>query len=159
MQPMPAHPHSSEKLGPACLAFRARRLSRTISRLYDEELRPIGLRCAQLTLLSVIDQLGPVSPRDLCAALDMDKSTLSRNVGVLCRAGWVREEADRQDERRVHLCLTAGGRRKLAGAEPAWRRAQARARALLGPERLAHFEALFVQDTLADDTPPAREGG
>ncbi len=129
-----------------------------LSRIYDEELRPTGLGGAQITLLSALDHVGPVSPSELCEALDMDKSTLSRNVGVLMRAGWVRERRHPQDERRVLVQLTAAGRRQIARAEPAWQRAQARARAMLGPERLAHFEALFAQDTFAEDTPPARDG-
>jgi len=65
-----------------CLCFRARRVSRALTRLYDDALRPLGIQATQLTLLNAI----ALSGRDggtmgaVADFLTMDPTTLSRNV-------------------------------------------------------------------------------
>ena len=113
-----------------CLANQVRLLGRAVSAVYDEELRPLGLKVSQLNVLVAIATLGAPRPSDLAGALRVDKSTLSRNTERMRRSGWL---ATRSGEgRSVHLTLTAAGRRLLERATPAWERAQDRARELIG---------------------------
>ena len=124
-----------------CLALRVRRLSRVVTRLYDGAVRPLGLTPSQLTLLVVLERKGPSPPSAVARALDLEKSTLSRNLRRVISAGWVRERSHGALKR---LELTPVGRALLAKAYDSWQRAQARARDLLGARVV---EALLHLDT------------
>ncbi|HXW06157.1 MAG TPA: MarR family winged helix-turn-helix transcriptional regulator [Vicinamibacterales bacterium] len=111
-----------------CLALRARRLQRTVTRAYDAALRPHGLTVAQLGLLSALALAPDAQPKTLCTMLDLEKSTLSRNVRLLAAQGWI--DASRTG-RTQRLRLTPLGGRTLGAALPAWQRAQQRMLRLL----------------------------
>lgn len=115
-----------------CLMSRARYLSRVLTGLYDEQVRPHGLQASQLTLLAAIGGHGPIHRRDLGKHLHFDSSTLTRNLGVMLREGWVEEVPDKADGRSVPLAVTRRGTDLLQAIGPAWRTAQAQASALLG---------------------------
>jgi DNA-binding MarR family transcriptional regulator len=116
-----------------CIAVRLRTLNRAITALYDDALRPHGLRIGQLNLLVAIAKMGTARPVDLCRVLRMDKSTLSRDVEVIRRNGWL-EVDDSGGGRSRPLRLTPTGRDLLRAVTPAWKSAQAKAKALLGED-------------------------
>lgn len=111
--------------------MRARRLSRALSRIYSDELRPHGVTAAQLNLLVALGVAGALSPARLASALDLEKSTLSRNLRVMEGAGWVSVARDGAGQT---VSLTEAGQTLLGDLRPAWDRAQARAQALLGDD-------------------------
>ena len=114
-----------------CLLTRTRQISRVVTALYDQELRPYGVNSPQFTLLVLISQRGPVSRARLGRENHQDRSTLTRNLQPLIVQGWVAESAP--DGGRVRpLTLTAAGRELLREAAPAWLAAQDKAKALLG---------------------------
>jgi DNA-binding MarR family transcriptional regulator len=115
-----------------CLAVRLRVLNRAVTALYDDALRPHGLRVGQLNLLASVARMGTAKPGDLCRVLCMDKSTLSRDVEVLRRHGWL--VADQTGGRSRPLRITPVGRALLERVMPAWRQAQGRARTLIGDD-------------------------
>jgi DNA-binding MarR family transcriptional regulator len=114
-------------IGSECLVMRARRLARRLTRIYDEELRGLGIGSAQLNLLVTIGAAGPLRASDIGDHLDIEKSTLSRTLGRLQAEGLI--EARDQD-----LLLTRAGERVLSNVRPAWQRAQARAARALGKD-------------------------
>ena len=126
-------PDAVEIIAGECLAVRVRTLNRVVSALYDDALRPHGVRVGQLNLIVAIARLGTARPGDLCRILSMDKSTLSRDVEVMRRNGWLEVE-DTADSRARPLRLSLQGHALLEAAIPAWRQAQEEAEALLGPE-------------------------
>ena len=85
----PGPPNAADLIAAECLAVRVRTLNRAVSALYDEALRPHGLRVGQFNLLVAVAKLGTARPGDLCRILSMDKSTLSRDVEVMRRNGWL----------------------------------------------------------------------
>jgi DNA-binding MarR family transcriptional regulator len=113
-----------------CLCNALRQASRAVSRLYDEELRGVGLRTTQYSLLRVLARAGQVRQGDLSGLASLDETTLTRNLRPLLDAGWVavRSGADRREKL---VTITEAGTAKLAQAQPAWERAQARMQALL----------------------------
>lgn len=119
-----------------CLSFRARRVSRALTRLYDEALRPLGIQATQLTLLNAIALCGEEgAPMGrLAAVLAMDSTTLSRNVRPLERAGLVRIGHVPTDRRVRLVSLLPAGERLIAEALPHWRWAHARVVSVLGAE-------------------------
>ncbi|HYD02262.1 MAG TPA: MarR family winged helix-turn-helix transcriptional regulator [Phycisphaerales bacterium] len=112
--------------------------ARAVSRLYNEELRRAGLEVTQYSILMVLKLLGPVPAGALAERLALDKTTISRNLKVLERNGWVVFERGRDGRERV-VSLTGVGAGRLADARPYWNRAQKRMRDALGPDG---FDAL-----------------
>jgi DNA-binding MarR family transcriptional regulator len=119
-----------EMIAAECLAVRLRALNRAVSALYDEALRPLGLRVGQLNLLVAVARMGAARPSDLCRVLQMDKSTLSRDVQVMRRHGWLTVGA--QAGRARPIQLSSEGSRLLGRVVPAWQDAQNKTRTLLG---------------------------
>ena len=119
-----------------CIALRVRLLNRVITNLYDDALRPLDLKVSQLNLLVVTAKLGVAQPAKVCDILQLDTSTLSRNVERMRANGWL-EAVPAADGRAQPFRLTAQGRKLLARAIPAWKRAQRRATGVLGKEAVA----------------------
>jgi DNA-binding MarR family transcriptional regulator len=115
-----------------CLLTRTRQISRVVTALYDQELRPHGLNSKQFSLLVMILQRGPLSRAELGRENHQDRSTLTRNLQPLILQGWVAEITTAEGGRTRPLSITAQGRRLLRTAAPAWRTAQDKGRALLG---------------------------
>ena len=110
-------------------------MTRVVSSIYDEELRPVGLRASQLALLWAIRAMEPVDFGRLGSTTFTDQTTLSRTVALLKKAGLVSVRVG--DDRRVRvISLTPKGVERFAVAMPLWDRAQTRADALLSLEDL-----------------------
>jgi DNA-binding MarR family transcriptional regulator len=127
---------SSEQHKPVttpCLCSALRQATRAVSRLYDEELRGVGLRTTQYSLLRVVRRAGEVRQRDLGGLTSLDETTLTRNLRPLLKRGWlaVRAGADRREKL---FTITAAGVAKLEEALPAWERAQQRLQSRLPEE-------------------------
>ena len=122
-----------------CLALRARRLERRLTRIYDGALRGVGVTGSQLSMLIAIALLGRATPARLGEELELEKSTVSRNVARLAAAGLV----DARDGLRV----TARGAATIRAGHAAWRRAQHQARSELGTKQLQLLEILSPEDS------------
>lgn len=118
----------------SCLMGRARLVARVISAMYDELLHPYGLKASQLNLLVVVAQGGPIRRVDIGRLLQLDASTLTRNLQVMINNGWIEEIRDGSDGRGSPLRVTRQGAALIAEVAPAWKKAQRRARALLGDD-------------------------
>jgi len=106
-----------------CHCFAARRHARAITRLFEEKLRPHGLRATQFSVLAALALKGPTPVKELAETLGLERTTLTRIGALLERNGWV-NTAQSEDARKRLFRLTAAGRRKLEGAFPAWKEAQ-----------------------------------
>jgi DNA-binding MarR family transcriptional regulator len=109
-----------------------RQASRAVSRLYDEELRGVGLRTTQYSLLRILARTRPVRQGDLGGLTHLDETTLTRNLRPLAAAGWVSIRSG-DDRREKLVTITKAGNAKLTEARSAWERAQTRMQALLPP--------------------------
>src|SRR5438128_2354345 len=125
-----------DKVASECVAVRLRLLNRVVTNLYDDALRPLGLKVSQLNLLTVTARLGLARPAQVCDILQLDASTLSRNVKPLQAHGWL-EVVPEEDARAQPFRLTPQGKRLIEKAVPAWEQAQRRASELLGGEGIA----------------------
>jgi DNA-binding MarR family transcriptional regulator len=114
----------------SCLCYALRQASRAVSRLYDEELRAIGLRTTQFSMLQGLRRFGEVRQRDLAELTLHDETSLTRSLRPLVDAGWVAVRTG-EDRREKWLSITADGLAKLEEARPAWERAQTRIQSLL----------------------------
>lgn len=108
-----------------CWCLAARRTARTLTRLYEKNLRPHGLRATQFSILASLALRGPTTVCELARVLDLERTTLTRSAALLQRNGWIRSVRPK-DAREHRLELTPAGRGKLEAALPAWKVAQDR---------------------------------
>jgi DNA-binding MarR family transcriptional regulator len=127
---------SIDTISRTCIAVRLRLLNRVVTNLYDDALRSLGLKVSQLNILVVTARLGLARPAQVCDLLQLDASTLSRNVERMKAHGWL-EVVPEEDARAQPFRLTAQGRRLIDKAVPAWEEAQRQAADLLGDEGIA----------------------
>jgi DNA-binding MarR family transcriptional regulator len=107
----------------ACHCLAARRRARTITRVFEQRLRPHGLRATQFSVLAVLALKGPTPVGELAHILGLERTSLTRSAAVLERRGWV-AALPAEDARRRPLRLTRAGRARLERAFPAWKEAQ-----------------------------------
>jgi len=127
---------SIDTIARSCIAVRLRLLNRVVTNLYDDALRPLGLRASQLNILVVTAKLGLARPAQVCEILQLDASTLSRNLERMRAQGWLEAVSD-EDGRAQPFRLTPRGKRLIDKAFPAWEEGQRRAEELLGKDGLA----------------------
>lgn len=139
-------PHSPTKPR-GCTNLQLRQLTRRVSQRYDAEMASTGLKTTQYSLLSYVVKLGPIRPADLAQAMEMEPSTLTRNLKALIAAGWVELTAG-SDGRSRSICATPAGREKRTQAQRQWKMAQEHLNQTLGMERVMALHAL-IQASLA----------
>jgi DNA-binding MarR family transcriptional regulator len=115
-----------------CASFR--RASRALTQLYDEALRPLGIRATQFTILQALSLAGEISQGELGHFLVMDSTTLTRTLRILSDNGWIEDRPGK--DRRVRLLgLTKAGQHQFKRALPHWEKVQAQLRSTLGDNR------------------------
>ena len=126
-----------------CSCLRSRRMSRVLTRLYDDALRPSGLRMSQVSVLVAIARFGEHGAKigALADVLATERTTLTRNIVPLERAGLLRVARDPDDARARILLLTRAGERAIEAAFPLWQAAQRRVRDAVGGGRLDEYNA------------------
>ncbi len=123
-----------------CACFNLRKTARAITQLYDEALRPSGLRCTQFSLLIATTMLEPVTVTHLAEVVVMDRTTLARNLMPLEKGGLM-SVTPGDDQRTRIVTLTQRGKEVLLRALPSWEKAQARVVGGLGQERWNSLQA------------------
>jgi DNA-binding MarR family transcriptional regulator len=136
-----AHSRAIDTIVRSCVAVRLRLLNRVITNIYDEALRPLGLKASQLNILTAAGKLGLARPGRICEILQLDTSTLSRNMERMRAQGWL-EVVPEEDGRAQPFRLTLKGKRLIEKALPAWEEAQRQATRLLGTDGIAVLDRL-----------------
>jgi DNA-binding MarR family transcriptional regulator len=120
-----------DKIAGECVAVRLRMLNRVITSIYDNALRPLGLKVSQMNILVAAAKMGTARPLEVCKYLHLDVSTLSRNVERMKARGWLEVVPD-EDGRSQPFQLTPQGWKLLEKAVPAWSEAQQQVKTVLG---------------------------
>ena len=106
-----------------CVCNTLRMVTRAVTQLYDDVLRPSGLRVTQFSILAAIARMGEANLRVLEDTLAIDQTTLTRSLNLLERDGVI-ERASHPDGRIKAMRLTSKGRGALKVARPLWAQAQ-----------------------------------
>jgi len=125
-----------------CTNLKLRQLTRIVTRHYDSFVAQSGLKNTQYALLSYIVKLGPIRPGDLAKRMQMDASTLSRNMQPLVTQGWVAVGAGGDARSRLVEATDAGKAKREEGLV-AWKQAQTVLNEQLGVERVALLHELL----------------
>jgi len=114
-----------------CLCASLRRTTRTLTHLYEEALRPLGLRSSQFTILQVLSLAGEMTQGELGRMLAMDSTTLTRTLEIMSRHKWIARRSG-EDRREWRVRFSHTGKAQLEAALPHWEKVQARLRQQLG---------------------------
>jgi DNA-binding MarR family transcriptional regulator len=130
----------TKKVERECVGFRVRKLNRMVTAIYDGALASVGLKTSQFSVLVAVANRDQARPSQLTKLLQMDESTLSRNVERMCARGWLRLERD--DDRRSHLIeVTDKGKALIRKCLPAWQQAQEEVSQRLGADSVSALRA------------------
>jgi DNA-binding MarR family transcriptional regulator len=117
-----------------CLCANSRRTVRALTQLYEQALRPLGLRGTQFTILQALSLAGEVSQGQLGEILALDSTTLTRTLAIMGRRGWIARRRG-EDGREWRLTLSKAGRKEFERVSPTWERVQERLHKQLGDQR------------------------
>ena len=132
----------AESTAEACLATRVRQLSRIVTRVYDDALRPLGITASQYTLLAQLASRDGITAVEIGHELDIEKSTLSRNLKRLLGLGHIIMDPP-AGRRGRGLHLTPKGQAVLKEAYPIWQNAQKRTVGAMGSESRSVLDGLL----------------
>ena len=135
-----------------CTSLKVRQLSRRVSQHFDRTMASVGLKTTQFSLLSTVVRLGPLRPGELACSLQMDASTLTRNLQPLVAQGWI-SLGPGDDGRSRLVGATDPGRAKQREATRCWKQAQAAFNQRVGAARVARLHALVDECLAALDEP------
>ncbi len=121
----------ADKMGEECIGVRVRLLNRVITSLYDDAFRPLGITANQISILISMVRKGFDTPGGIGQFLQMEKSTLSRNLDRMRKSGWI-EILPGEDGRSQRLRITPKGNKVVEKSLPLWRSAQNKAKHILG---------------------------
>ena len=131
-----------------CACQSLRRLTRLVTRIYDQELRKADIEVTQFGLLTGLAALGEANQKTLSAGFAMDSTTLTRTLALLRRQGWISIKRGKDRRERV-LRLTEAGKRRLATAQPYWQEAERRLKQTLGDRNWKLLQSTIYEVTVA----------
>jgi DNA-binding MarR family transcriptional regulator len=138
----PRPPRSADEV---CLCSALRRAARGATRLYDDLMRPSGLKTTQFALLRNVGRAGTTCVTDLARQLDLERTAMGRNLDLLERKGLIQTANLEADQRTRVISLTTAGQRAVEAALPVWRRAQQEMKRRLGKGEFASLGAVIAQ--------------
>lgn len=122
-----------------CACKNLRMTSRVITQYFDKALQPIGLRATQLALLADISSRESSTIGQLADILLMDQTTVTRNVEILKKNGFIDAKTGDDDLRKRCITITESGTSMLIEALPLWENAQLRIEQGIGKEKYREF--------------------
>ena len=134
----------AESTAATCISTRVRQLSRIVTRVYDDALRPLGITASQFTLLTQLAQQDGITAVEIGHSLDIEKSTLSRNLKRLLALGHITMDPP-AGRRGRGLHLTPKGESVIKHAYPGWMDAQSRTVKTMGADSRTTLDGLLAQ--------------
>ncbi len=122
--------------GSPCVCFNLRKASRVISLFYDQYLRQVGLRGTQYALMAHVARFDGLSLTELAELLGLEQSTVTRNVDLLAKKGFILVTASPLNGRKKAVSLTKAGQKKITEALPLWEEAQVALQNKLGRKQV-----------------------
>lgn len=115
----------------SCTCSELRRAARAVTLLYDNAFRSSGLLSTQLGVLHVIYKSDSIRISHLAKELGMDRTTLTRNLSVLDRQGFIKISSGKDNRTRI-VTITNKGRTTIAKAIPLWNDVQNKVKEQMG---------------------------
>ena len=123
----------------SCLCAVTRKAGRILTRKYDGYLKPCGLKITQFSMLANINRNPGITVSALAGLLFMDQTTVTRNIRVLEKLGFVCIEPEPTDQRIKRIQVTGVGKSKIEEARPFWDKAQQEIEKILGEKSIENL--------------------
>lgn len=136
--------NNKKNLG-ACACKNLRKTTRVITQFYDKAFVPAKLKAAQHALLSDISARDNITINELSDILLMDQTTVTRNINILKKSGFIEVKTGEDDLRKRYVTLTEKGRNKLTETKPLWVEAQSFIEAAIGKEEYENFLRTLIK--------------
>lgn len=135
-----------------CHCITIRRATNAMTDYYDAALRDLNLTTSQYSLLKNLFRLETASTSELAEYVNLDRSTLVRNLKPLLERELIVDLA-KENARNHKFMVSAKGLALLEEANPRWEKAQEDIKAYLGKENAEKFmEMLYkLQELSADE--------
>jgi len=117
-----------------CYCATLRQAARVLTSIYDERVKPTGIRGTQFAILQALSSQPGARITDMVEWLAIDQTTLTRNLALLRRRGLI-EVVDRPTGRDKCWGLTSAGKAKFTEAQVLWQGAQAEVERRFGQQR------------------------
>jgi DNA-binding MarR family transcriptional regulator len=111
------------RLSSTCICNNLRRAARLVTNYYDKLLEPAGLRVSQATVLVVLYLGGVQTINEMAEKLELDRTTLTRNLKPLAHQGLL-TIVPGSDQRTRVVALTHEGEAALLKVLPLWEQTQ-----------------------------------
>jgi DNA-binding MarR family transcriptional regulator len=115
----------------ACTCGEIRRAARAVTLLYDKAFESSGLLSTQLGVLYAIYNSASITISQLAGELDMDRTTLTRNLSVLERRGLINITSGKDHRTRI-ITITSKGTNSITNAIPLWNEIQRKVKQEMG---------------------------
>ena len=126
-----------------CMCGVIRKTGRLLTKKYDFYLKPSGLKITQFSMLANIKRNPGITVSELAELLVMDQSTVTRNLRVLEKTGYIYIETDTTDHRIKRTEITDLGISRMDEARPYWQKAQLEIKRIIGRERIEQLLSSF----------------
>lgn len=124
-----------ETVTEVCTCFNIRKVTRSVTQIFDDALRSRGIRSGQFIFLTMTRMLGSATIQKLAESLWIDRTALSRNIRPLLRKKLICIEPG-PDRRTRWISLTPLGQETIIDAYPLWEEAQEKITAIFGEDVL-----------------------
>lgn len=115
--------HAVKPFRMPCYAGSIRQASRIVTQMYDQTLKPSGVKITQFGILRLLSACPGLTTGSMAQALAMDSTTLTRTLKIIEENKWI-EASPGEDRRERHWKLTRAGEERLQQALPLWKEAQ-----------------------------------
>lgn len=106
-----------------CYCGSLRQASRVVTQMYDQALKPSGLKITQFGILRLLSAQPGLTTGAMAELLAMDSTTLTRTLKIICDSGWI-SAAPGEDRRERRWTITSEGQQRISQAEPLWMNVQ-----------------------------------
>lgn len=121
-----------------CYGIALCRAENALTSFYDERLKQVGITVKQFCLLENLKILQEASTGELAERVNLERSTLTRNIQILTAKGWIYDRAE--SGKRAHkYALTAEGLTILNKASEIWDVVQNDVEEIIGKDDVKNF--------------------
>ena len=128
----------------SCKCIRLRKASNNLTKIYDSALIKVGLKITQFSTLKNIQKLGKTNIRDLSSELELDRTTVLRNIEKLIEMDLVSYKYENDDKNKI-IQLTTVGKSKLRKAIMIWEETQDKYIKALGIKNYKEIDTLITK--------------
>ncbi|MEH7386094.1 MarR family winged helix-turn-helix transcriptional regulator [Bacillus sp. JJ1521] len=118
-----------------CACANLRKAARTVTQSFEKQMQSTGLKVTQYYMLVNIARHKQISISRLGEIMLLDQTTITRNVNILKKSGYVDIIKDKNDLRTKSISITDLGIVKLEETTPIWLQIQEKAENGIGKEK------------------------